>query len=319
MSADASAAQHQASNCAAVAQEEPPYPAPKEVETPKTPAAQPPHSPWQGPPAEQEQLQQPHPALNEVAAREAAAPRPPHLPQQGPQAEPQQLEPLTEPQPETQQEPPVEHALLRHGPPREPLPDEADGSLDHAAVAAEAEGVGEPGAADTPTRGLSRFDKERMMVRKAALVVGQNPIIGTDQSTDIFWAYVGAMVRRTMGRDAKNNGRSLCGLPDRADSAIKREFKEHISKKCQTFEECWLRLKRIHLTGNPSDEDLIEAAKAAFEVTDGCKAMQGCRKHVPGLSYMDQAEWGEPVEGAEARGQVQWGGRRGGVWRPRRR
>lgn len=66
------------------------------------------------------------------------------------------------------------------------------------------------------------------------------------------------------------------------------EFKEHISKKCQTFEECWLRLKRTHLTGNPSDEDLIEAAKAAFEVTDGCEAMQGCRKHVPGLSYMDK-------------------------------
>lgn len=127
------------------------------------------------------------------------------------------------------------------------------------------------------------------------MTVGQNPIIGTDQNTDIFWTTVGAMVRLTMRRDAKKNGRPLGGLPDRADSAIKCEFKEHISKKCQTIGECWLRMTRTHRTGNPSDEDLIEAEKAEFEGTNGYKAMHGCREHVPGLSYLDQAEtWVNP-------------------------
>lgn len=159
MSADAPAAQRQPSHCAAVAQEETLHPAPNEVETPEARAASPPHSPRQGPPAEQQPLQQPHPALNEVETREAAAARPPNSPKQGPPPEQQQLEPLKEPRPETKQEPPVEHALLGHGPPREPLPDEADGALDHPAVAAEAAGGGEevppkhlPGGSTGPTK-----------------------------------------------------------------------------------------------------------------------------------------------------------------------
>lgn len=69
------------------------------------------------------------------------------------------------------------------------------------------------------------------------MMVGQNPIIGTDQHTDMFWANVGAMVRRTMRCDAGKNGPPLGGLHDRVGSAIKREFKEHSSKKCQAFRE----------------------------------------------------------------------------------
>lgn len=96
-------------------------------------------------------------------------------------------------------------------------------------------------------------------------------------------------MRRTLRRDAARGGPSA-GRPERPDKAIKRECKEHISKNCQVFGECWLRMKRTHLTGNPSDEDLIEAAKAEFEGTDGYKAIQGRREVVEGLSYLEQAD-----------------------------
>lgn len=49
--------------------------------------------------------------------------------------------------------------MLPHGPPREPIPDEADLALDHPAVAAEAAGGGEeappihlPGGSTVPTK-----------------------------------------------------------------------------------------------------------------------------------------------------------------------
>ncbi|KAK1867244.1 hypothetical protein I4F81_009751 [Pyropia yezoensis] len=71
---------------------------------------------------------------------------------------------------------------------------------------------------------------------------------------------------------------------------MKREFKEHISMRCQTFGECWLRVKRAYLTGNPSEEDLIEATKAEFEKTSGYQAIQGQREQVEGLHYRDKAD-----------------------------
>ncbi|KAK1859702.1 hypothetical protein I4F81_002296 [Pyropia yezoensis] len=71
---------------------------------------------------------------------------------------------------------------------------------------------------------------------------------------------------------------------------MKREFKEHISKRCQTFGECWLRVMRANLTGNPSEEDLIEATKAEFEKTSGYQAIQGQREQVEGLHNGDKAD-----------------------------
>lgn len=127
------------------------------------------------------------------------------------------------------------------------------------------------------------------MVCKAVLVVEQDPIIGTDQDKDIFWHNVGKIVRRSVRRDAARLGASA-GWSERPDTAMKREFKEHISKRCQTFGECWLRVKRANLTGNPSEEDLIEATKAEFEKTSGYQAIQGQREQVEGLHYRDKAD-----------------------------
>lgn len=49
-------------------------------------------------------------------------------------------------------------------------------------------------------------------------------------------------------------------------------------------------MKRAHLTGNRTDGDLIDAAKAEFETTNGYKAIGGERQHVPGLRYVDHAD-----------------------------
>lgn len=52
----------------------------------------------------------------------------------------------------------------------------------------------------------------------------------------------------------------------------------------------WLLVKRAHLTGNPTDEDLIEAAKADFEKTNGHHGIQGQRQKVESLHLLDQAD-----------------------------
>lgn len=74
---------------------------------------------------------------------------------------------------------------------------------------------------------------------------------------------------------------------------MKRGLKEDISKRYQTFGECWLRVKRTNVTGNSSEEDLIIASQAEFEKTSGYEAiLQGQREHVEGLHNRDEARTG---------------------------
>lgn len=75
-------------------------------------------------------------------------------------------------------------------------------------------------AADGSVRGPHWTEYERVVVYKAVLVAGQNPIIGTDQNLDMFWYNVGEIVRRTLRRDAARGGPSA-GRPERPEKPSK--------------------------------------------------------------------------------------------------
>lgn len=87
---------------------------------------------------------------------------------------------------------------------------------------------GGPGAA---TRGPLWIKFECVIVCKAVLVVGQNPIIGTDQNKESLWQAVGDMLRGALLRRADTvrlggNARRT----ERTERAIKREFQDKIRK-----------------------------------------------------------------------------------------
>jgi len=111
-------------------------------------------------------------------------------------------------------------------------------------------------------------DEERVALCKAYLTASQDPIKGADQSGPTFWtAVVAAWKGMLAGRP---------GLRRRTERGVRgvQKQSDKIRKGVNEFGSHYLAVKRIELTGNPSEEDMISAAMARFCGANVCEALR---------------------------------------------
>ena len=120
-------------------------------------------------------------------------------------------------------------------------------------------GIAAPTYAPAPMgTGLGWTDEERVALCKAYLSTSLDPVKGADQSGPTFWTSV---VTAWKGL--------LSGRPDvrrRTESGVGgvQKQRDKIRKGVHEFGSHYLEVKRMELTGNPRDEDMISAAMARF-------------------------------------------------------
>jgi len=123
------------------------------------------------------------------------------------------------------------------------------------------EGAGLPAATHAPPAMgtvLGWTEEERVASSRAYLSTSLDAVKGADQTGPKFWAEVVAGWKRILaGRPGarRRTGRGFGGVKQQWDK---------IQKGVSAFGSHYLSVKRMSLTGNPSDEDLISAAVARF-------------------------------------------------------
>jgi len=101
-------------------------------------------------------------------------------------------------------------------------------------------------------------DEERVALCKAYLTTLQDPVKGADQSGPTFWnAVVSAWKGLLAGRPGVRR------RTERGVGSVQKQC-DNIRKGVNEFGSQYLAVKRMELTGNPSEEDMISAAMARF-------------------------------------------------------
>jgi len=120
-------------------------------------------------------------------------------------------------------------------------------------------GVAAPTDARPPMgTGLEWTDEERVALCKAYLSTSLDPIKEGDQSGPTFWASVVAAWKGLLaGRPGvrRHTERGVGGVQKQCDKN---------RNDVNAFGSHYMAVKRMELTGNPSDEDMISAAMARF-------------------------------------------------------
>ena len=106
--------------------------------------------------------------------------------------------------------------------------------------------------------GLGWKDEERVAIFKAYLSTTLDPGNGGDQSGPTFWTSV---VTAWKGLLAKRPG--VRRRTERGVGGVQKQW-DKIRKGVNEFGSHYLAVKRMELTGNPSDEKVISAAMARF-------------------------------------------------------
>ena len=116
--------------------------------------------------------------------------------------------------------------------------------------------------------GLGWTDEERVALCKAYLSTSLDPVKGADQSGPTFWASVVAAWKGLLAGRPGVRRRTERGV-----GGVQKQW-DKIRKGVNEFGSHYMAVKRMELTGNPSDEDMISAAMARFCGTSVCKAMR---------------------------------------------
>jgi len=106
--------------------------------------------------------------------------------------------------------------------------------------------------------GLGWTDEERVALSRAYLSTSLDAVKGLDQTGTTFWAEVVAEWKRLLAGRPGARRRTERGV-----GGVQKQWKE-IQREVSEFGSHYLAVKRLSLTGNPSDEDLISAAVARF-------------------------------------------------------
>jgi len=108
-------------------------------------------------------------------------------------------------------------------------------------------------------RGIVWSAAERLQMSKSWLLMNEDPAVGTDQSSNLFWGkwradfVKNAPVEPEAGRWA-----------DRTVEAAKNEWSRKVSKGVSKLAGCVQRVKSCQPTGNLSDDDVIKMAAAMY-------------------------------------------------------
>jgi len=101
-------------------------------------------------------------------------------------------------------------------------------------------------------------DEERVALCKAYVSTSLDPVKGADQSGPTFWALVVAAWKGLLvGR------RGVRRRTERGVGGVQKQWYK-IRNGVNEFSSHYMAVKRMELTGNPSDEDMISAAMARF-------------------------------------------------------
>ena len=119
--------------------------------------------------------------------------------------------------------------------------------------------------------GLKWTDEERVALCKAYLSASRDPVNGADQSGPTFWTSV---VTARKGLLAGRPG--VRQRTERRVWGVQKQW-DKIRKGVNEFGSHYLAVKRMELTGNPSDEDMISAAMARF---CGANVYEAIRKDI---------------------------------------
>jgi len=106
--------------------------------------------------------------------------------------------------------------------------------------------------------GLGWTDEERVALCKAYLSTSLDPVKGADQSGPTFWASVVAAWKGLLAGRPGVRRRTERGV-----GGVQKQW-DKIRKGVNEFGSHYMAVKRMELTGNPSDEDMISAAMARF-------------------------------------------------------
>ena len=105
---------------------------------------------------------------------------------------------------------------------------------------------------------LGWTDEERVALCKAYLSTSLDPVKGADQSGLTFWASVVAAWKGLLAGRPGVRRRTERGV-----GGVQKQW-EKIRKGLNEFGSHYMAVKRMELTGNPSDEDMISAAMARY-------------------------------------------------------
>jgi len=116
--------------------------------------------------------------------------------------------------------------------------------------------------------GLGWTDEERVALCKAHLSSSLDPVKGADQSGPTFWTSV---VTAWKGLLAGRPG--VLRRTERGVGGVQKQWGK-VRRGVSEFGSHYVAVKRLSLTGNPSDEDLISAAVARFCALNIYEAMR---------------------------------------------
>jgi len=106
--------------------------------------------------------------------------------------------------------------------------------------------------------GPSWTEEERVALCKAYLTTPQVPVKGADQSSPTFWTAVESSWKGLLAGRPGVRRRTERGV-----GGVQKQW-DKIRKGVNEFGSHYLTVKRMELTGNPSEEDMISAAMARF-------------------------------------------------------
>ena len=122
-------------------------------------------------------------------------------------------------------------------------------------------------------RGRSWSHAEKVSVSRAWLAVTRDPILGTDQTSEAFYAAVVVAYRRLF--------RLPTGWSPRSEAAVVRFMRYTLFKNVQLVASVYTRVCRRNLTGNMTEEDLVRATAAELDAGDAYESLQADLDHDP--------------------------------------
>jgi len=133
------------------------------------------------------------------------------------------------------------------------------------------------------TRGVSWVEAERNVLASVYKEATLNAEVGVDQSLERFDEDVADRFRRRLPADMNQVERRRA----RSTAAIMKELRYNMFPAINRFKECYLAVVNLKMTGNPTAEQLINAAKAKYNGLnpyDGLNAAVAAKLKCPPLS-----------------------------------
>ena len=133
------------------------------------------------------------------------------------------------------------------------------------------------------TRGVSWIDAERHVLAVVYKKATLNAVVGVDQTIDTFDNYVAYCFRRRLLDHMHQVRRHRA----RSTPAIMKELRYGIFLAVHGFKDCYLAVLKLKMTGQPSPEQLVIAAKAKYNGLnpyDGLNPAVAAKLSCPSLS-----------------------------------